>query len=339
MNGLAMPGAAVIIPNWNRRPLLERLIVQLRAQSHPVAEIVVVDNGSQDGSVETARRAGARVVEMGRNAGFSAAVNRGIAETATDLIAVVNNDVEPAADWLERLVEAAREQQVWFAAGKLLRAAQPGSLDGAYDTLSRGGCAWRAGHGRTDGEPWNRPAPIRFAPFTATLFRRDLFARIGLLDERFESYLEDVDFCLRAARQGCFGVYVPAAVAVHQGSATLGRWHPQVVRRIARNQVLLVAKHYSGRDLLRYGWPILVAQALWGGVALRHGRPLSFLRGKIEGLAMFRSFGRLPAPGRPGDRSLSEILEQSEAEILRLQRRTGFDLYWRLYFALTSGTT
>ncbi|HEY1204320.1 MAG: glycosyltransferase family 2 protein [Bryobacteraceae bacterium] len=338
MNGLAMPGVTVVIPNWNRRDLVRRLIGQLRAQSHPVAEIIVVDNGSNDGSAEAARQAGARVLEMGRNAGFSAAVNRGIAETKTDLMAVVNNDIEPAADWLERLVEAVQEPPVWFAAGKLLSAAQPGVLDGAYDALSRGACAWRAGHGRKDGEVWNRPAPIRFAPFTATLFRTDLFARIGPLDEHFESYLEDVDFCLRAARQGCFGMYVPAAVAVHQGSATLGRWHPEVVERIARNQVLLVAKHYPARDLLRYGWPILVAQTLWGGVALRHGRLLSFLRGKIGGLAMFRSVRREAAGASPGAASLSEILEQSEAEILRLQRSTGFDLYWRLYFALTSGT-
>jgi hypothetical protein len=335
MNGLAMPAVTVVIPNWNRRDLVERLIPQLRAQSHPIAEIVVVDNGSQDGSAAAARQLGARVLEMGRNAGFSAAVNRGISETATELVAIVNNDVEPAAGWLERLAEALREPRVWFAAGKLMSAAQPGSLDGAYDELSRGACAWRAGHGRADGELWNRPAPIRFAPFTAALFRTDLFSKVGPLDERFESYLEDVEFCLRAARQGLSGMYVPAAVAVHQGSATLGRWHPEVVERIARNQVLLVAKHYRPRDLWRYCWPILVAQALWGGVALRHGRPLSFLRGKIEGLAAFPSFRREVAWASPGVKSLSEILEQSEAEILRLQRCTGFDSYWRLYFALT----
>jgi hypothetical protein len=329
MNGLAMPDVTVVIPNWNRRDLLERLIGRLRAQTHPAADVVVVDNGSADGSAEAARRAGARVLEMGRNAGFAAAVNRGIAETRTELVAVVNNDVEPDVDWLARLVEALADPEAWFACGKLLSAARPGTLDGAYDTLSRGGCAWRAGSGRTDGELWNKPTSICFAPFTAALFRTALFARVGPLDERFESYLEDVDFCLRAARQGCRGVYVPAAVAAHQGSATLGRWHPDVVARISRNQVLLVAKHYSGRDLRRYGWAVLIGQALWGGVALAHGRPLAFLRGKLQGLAMARALRR--EAGAP----LGDILEQSEAEIRRLQRAAGFDLYWRLYFALT----
>jgi GT2 family glycosyltransferase len=333
-----MSEVTVVIPNWNRRDLVERLIRQLGAQSHPVAQILVVDNGSQDGSAEAARQAGARAIEMGRNAGFSAAVNRGILETRTELVAIVNNDVEPAPSWLERLVEAMREPDVSFAAGKLLSASEPGSLDGAYDALCRGACPWRAGHGRRDGSPWDRPVEIRFAPFTATLFRTELFRRVGLLDERFESYLEDVDFCLRAARQGSIGTYVPSAVAVHQGSATLGRWHKDVVRLIARNQVLLVAKHYSGREVLRHAWRILVAQTLWGGVAARHGRLLSFLRGKLEGLAMFGGVHGAAARDGGWQRNLSAVLERSEADILRLQRSTGFDLYWRLYFALTSLT-
>jgi GT2 family glycosyltransferase len=330
-----MSEVTVVIPNWNRCDLLERLLERLRAQTHPVAELLIVDNGSRDGSVEAAARAGARVLEMGRNAGFTAAVNRGIAETRTALVAIVNNDVEPAPEWLQRLVEAVSQPGVWFASGKLMSASQPGSLDGTYDALSRGACAWRAGHGRPDGPLWDLPSQIRFAPFTAALFHTELFRWIGPLDERFESYLEDVDFCLRAARQGCFGRYVPGAVAVHQGSATLGRWHKDIVRRMARNQVLLVAKHYSARDVLRHGWRILVAQALWGAVAARHGRLLSFLHGKLEGLAMSRAARRETARDGNWPEPLSGLLEQSEAEIFRLQRSAGFDLYWRLYFALT----
>ena len=70
---------------------------------------------------------------------------------------------------------------------------------------------------------WDRPRTVRFVPFTATLFRTDLFRKIGGLDERFRSYLEDVDFCLRCAKHGYHGMYVPRAVATHEGSATLGR--------------------------------------------------------------------------------------------------------------------
>ncbi len=133
-----------------------------------------------------------------------------------------------------------------------------------------------------------------------------MFERVGFLDERFESYLEDVDFGLRCAEAGFGGLYVPEAVAYHQGSATLGRWHPDTVRRISRNQVLLVAKHYPPNWILRYGWPVFIAQALWGFIALRHGALLSYVAGKADGLRQFRE-----ARGKACAR-FPAIVEQSE---------------------------
>lgn len=330
-----MPGVSVVVPNWNGRALLERLLQRLGTQTCPVEETIVVDNGSQDDSVEVARRLGARVLALGRNTGFSGAVNRGVGECRTPRVAVVNNDVEPAPDWLERLLGALEASGTWFATGKLLNAAQQDTIDGAYDGLCRGGCAWRVGHGRPDGPLWEGTRKIWFAPFTAALFRAELFGKVGPLDERFESYLEDVEFCLRCAVAGYEGLYVPEARAYHQGSATLGAWHKDTVRRIARNQLLLVGKHYSGRDLWRQGWRILVAQTLWGAVALRHGRGGAFLRGKIEGFRMLRQMRR-DAPWKAAEPGrLSRILASSEADILEFQRQSGFDRYWRWYFALT----
>ena len=84
------------------------------------------------------------------------------------------------------------------------------------------------------------------------LYRAEVFRQVGLLEESFESYLEDADFGLRCALQGITGRYVPEAQAVHLGSAALGRWHPETVRRISRNQLFLAARHYS----VRYVWPV-----------------------------------------------------------------------------------
>jgi len=331
-----MSGVTVVVPSWNRRDLLARVSEYLRRQTYPIDELIIVDNGSDDGSACLAVEQGARVISIGWNSGFCRAVNAGIREAKGPWVAVVNNDVEPAPDWLSRLMESAQDEDAWFATGKLLSASHRDRVDGAYDTLCRGGCAWRAGHGRPDGPEWGIRRTIRLAPFTAALFRTELFRRVGLLDECFESYLEDVDFGLRCAIKDMKGVYVPEAVAYHTGSATLGAWHKDTVRRIARNQVFLVAKHYSNRQVLRYGWPILVAQLLWGGVALRHRAGLAYLRGKLEalrGLAHVRA--SLSEPTHDHPESLDRILEESERELLELQRRTGFDVYWRLYFALT----
>lgn len=326
---------SVIVPVRNGREFVERLLRTLAAQTYPVAEVVVVDNGSDDGAAEAAERLGARAVRMGFNAGFSRAVNRGIAECSSGWIAIVNSDVELEPGWLEHLMEAAGQPDAWFVAGKILSASRRDRIDGTWDALCRGGCAWRVGHGRPDGPEFSFCRPIWFAPGTASLFRAELFRRVGLLDEGFESYLEDVEFGLRCACLNYSGRYAPGAVAYHIGSATLGRWHPAVVRRISRNQVLLVAKYYPLRLLMRFAWPILVSQSLWGLPALRHGAFGAFLRGKLEG--MWRSSGvrRHSCPVEPG--RLEEILRQSEREIGRVQQRTGFDWYWRVYLVLTAG--
>jgi GT2 family glycosyltransferase len=162
---------------------------------------------------------------------------------------------------------------------------------------------------------------------TAAIFRRKLFQEIGPLDETFQSYLEDVDFGLRCAFAGRSGVYVPAAVARHIGSATSGEWNKDTVRRISRNQVLLARKHFGAFPM----WPTLAGQLLWGLVACRHGRGFSYLRGKLQGL-----LARPPRQTQTIAFSTAEaVIDESERQILELQQKTGFDSYWRAYFWLS----
>jgi GT2 family glycosyltransferase len=149
---------------------------------------------------------------------------------------------------------------------------------------------------------------------------------------------------LRCAAQGINGRYVPEARAIHLGSAALGRWHPETVRRMARNQVLLAARHYGARHL----WPVLIAQLLWGAVALRHGRGLAWARGKVQGLRLFsaarKERQRALPDGRGSDLSrsyqsrdrqgaLDQVLHSNEQFIRTVNR----DTYWKLYFLLTGG--
>jgi len=324
-----------VVPNWNGRERTERLLEALQAQSRPPEEVIVVDNGSEDDSVEMARRRGARVIELRHNAGFAGAANRGVEAARTAWVAILNNDVEPEPEWLERLLAAAEQSGAWFATSRLLVGRDRGLIEGTYDLLCRGGCAWRAGHRRADGPEWARMRRIRFPPLTAALVRKELFRRVGPLEERFEFGLEDVEFGLRCALAGYGGLYVPEAVAVHEGSATLGVWHADTIRRLSRNQALLVAKHYPGRALLEWAWPITAAQLLWGLVALRRGRFRAWLRGKWEALRLWRGFRREATWRGTHPRRLRRILRASEAEIYQLQRQTGFDPYWRAYFALT----
>jgi GT2 family glycosyltransferase len=309
-----------IIPLHNRADLLECLLDSIGRQTVPFAEIVVVDNASTDGAAELARARGCRVIEMGENAGFARAVNQGWRAAATEWVAILNSDVELDSRWLERLMAGIGD--AGYATGMILDATNRNAIDGTYDLMSRAACAWRAGHGEPAG--YGQPTPITIAPGTACIFRRDVLDRLNGFDERYGSYLEDVDLGLRCLRQGFSGVYVPDAVAYHHGSATLGRWNPQVVRLISRNQLLLVARHYD-RGLFRSCFRhILAGQLLWGLIALRHGAALAWLAGKRDALRGFRLEGTPSIP-------LRNFLLASEREI----QSRATDPYWRWYFRLT----
>lgn len=319
---------AAVIPHWNRSALLKELLESLRKQSRAFDEIIVADNGSTDDSIAIAESFRARVLKLGANFGFAAAVNRGVVTATSDWVAILNNDVTLSPDWLGKLIASAESRGASFAAGKILSASDPKTIDGTFDEISRGACAWRCGSGKPDSELWNSPRWVRFVPMTAALFRRDLFDQVGPLDENFVSYLEDIDFGLRCAMAGYPGVYDPAAVAWHRGSATLGAWNSDTVRLIARNQVLLAAKHFRGQPR----WPIVAGQLLWAVLAVRHGRGLAFIRGKLAGWRFARRYHQdsIRAPKE----KLGQIVEASEQEILKLSRATGFDWYWRAYFWL-----
>jgi GT2 family glycosyltransferase len=326
---------SAIVPVWNGRELLAKLLDSLDAQTQPVAELLVVDNGSRDGAPEAARERGARVLAMGRNAGFAEAVNRGIRESRGEWLAVLNSDVELAPDYLARLLAAAQASDAWFATGKILAAGSNDLIDGTFDAMCRGATAWRVGNGRTDRPAFSAERQIWSPPFTAVLVRAEVFRRVGLLEASFESYLEDVDFGLRSAARGLAGIYVPGAIAWHRGSAALGRWHPETVRRMARNQIFLVARHYPARLLRRWFWAIVVAQLLWGGLALRHGAAFGWLRGVVQGLWHWKASR---ASAVPFDSVLLEQLLHSNERLIRdLQTSTGFDSYWKWYFLLTGG--
>ena len=313
--------AAAVIPVYNRAELLSRLLATLSAQTVPFNRIVVVDNGSTDGAAELAESAGCHVIRLGSNLGFAHAVNLGWRECTEPWVAILNSDVELDTRWLESLLQSAGSSG--FATGAIFDARTREVIDGTYDLVSRAGCAWRAGHGQTLTTPLAQPVSIKAAPGTACLYRRTVLESLGGYDESYGSYMEDVDLGLRCAERGISGLFVPEARAWHHGSATLGRWHPEVVRLISRNQLRLLEKHYDPALIRAWLWPIILGQLLWGLVAAKHGAFAAWLRGKAEGLRSFHAQGH-PTP------ELRQFLLASESEI----RERSTDSYWRWYFRL-----
>jgi GT2 family glycosyltransferase len=302
--GSAVATVAVVIPNWNGAALLPACLAALAAQTYRDYELVVVDNGSSDASLAVlARFPAVRVLRLARNCGFGAATNAGIRATDSRYVATLNNDAMPAPGWLEALVAAAEaDPRVGMCASQMVFAARPDLLNSCGIALDRVGIAWDLLGGQPVGADRDLVEP--FGPCAgAALYRRAMLAEIGLFDERFFAYLEDVDLAWRARRRGWRCRYVPAARVLHRHSATAGEGSAWKRYLLARNKVWLIAKNYPAPALWRW-LPLIVAYDLAALVyALVTQRDGAALRGRLAGLAglpaVLRARRAAEAPARP----------------------------------------
>ena len=329
----------IVIPNYNGAAHLAKLLPSIAAQTSCPSKVLVVDNQSADDSRRVVA-AHADWLPLDRNYGFAIAINRGLAEVDTEFVALVNSDVVLEPTWLADLENALEDPSMAFACPLLISGQSNDRIDGAWDLLSRSGCPDRALHQERLSHPEaTRPRRVQFPPMTAALFRMSVFRDIGLLDEGFVNYLEDVDFGLRAALEGYHGIFVPTARAVHAGSATLGVWSARTTYWNARNQVLLLARHFSPTLLRRWWRPILAGQLLFLLLAARNGHPLAALRGKAAILLRWRRWRapyRLARSAKKGefDERLSATLLSSEAEIRARNAGRSGSAFWKAYFAI-----
>jgi GT2 family glycosyltransferase len=254
---------SLIIVNWNGRDLLADCLPSVKAQTMPAREIIVVDNGSTDGSVEFLKDSfpDVRVIRLGKNCGFALANNIGIRLASGTRIALLNNDTVVDSRWLEQLNRALDEQpEVGFCASKMLMYRDPNIIDAAGDMLGIAK-AYKRGHGRPNGTEFNEPAFVFGACAGAALYRREMLADIGLFDETFVTNLEDVDLSFRAQLAGYKCIYVPTAVVYHKVGETKGRisW---IDRLTHRNNRLMWLKNAPGVLLLKYATRILTEEML-----------------------------------------------------------------------------
>ncbi len=252
----------VVIPNWNGERFLSLCLTSLRRQSFEDFETVLVDNGSGDDSVAFTKRnfPEVRVISLGDNRGFSAAVNVGLRASEAEFVALLNNDTEAHPGWLEELVRAAEAHpEASLFASKLVDFNDRQVLDGAGDALRRSGLPYRLGHQEVDRGQFDEETFVFGACAAAALYRRELFEEIGFFDEDFFAYCEDGDVSFRAQLAGHRCLYVPKAVVYHMGSAsTGGKRSPTATRLGTQNGVNLLVKNLPAALAWR-SLPILLA--------------------------------------------------------------------------------
>lgn len=244
---------SVIVVNWNGKHLLERCLPALLRQSHPDFEIILVDNGSIDGSAEfvSQRFPEIRLIENPANVGFASANNIAIRIAQGEFIATLNNDTQPEADWLQEITRGMQiDPRIGMCASKMLFYYRPRIINSTGICLDKAGIAWDSRGGEEDGENQDAISEV-FGPCAgAALYRRRMLEEVGLFDEDFFAYLEDVDLAWRARLMGWRCIYIPTARVYHLHSATGKEGSPWKNYLLGRNKIWTILKNYPAPEIL-----------------------------------------------------------------------------------------
>jgi len=211
----------VVIPNWNGRDRLPGTLAALRAQTRPPERVLVVDNGSTDGSADDAAAAGVEVVRLDRNAGYGAAANAGLRCCATPNLAVLNSDARPEPTWLEQLAADGPTGAHQWAWGSVL-VSPLGAVESAGDFVRWSGLSGKHLGGRPLEDLPDAPFPVLAPPGAAPLLRADVVRDLGGWFEPYFLYYEDLDLALRARLRGWRCHVVPRARVVHDLAGSSG---------------------------------------------------------------------------------------------------------------------
>lgn len=299
------PAVSAIVVNFRRPELLAACLGSLEEALGQVAEeteLVVVDNGSGDGSVEVVRERfpGAVLIALPENLGFSGGVQEGLDRAGGEWALLLNNDATIARDAVGELLAAGRSAPDVGSVAAQMRFAgsEPPVINSAGIGVDRLGVAYDRLLGAPAAEAPGRPVEVFGASGGAALLRRAMLDEIGGFDRSFFAFLEDVDLAWRARMRGWRALYAPAAVVQHHHSATAGHGSALKHRLVGRNRVRLLAKNADASHLRRYGVAMVAYDLGYVTFAVLGDRTLAPLTGRLAGLREWRTYRRRGAAGR-----------------------------------------
>jgi GT2 family glycosyltransferase len=262
---------SVVVVNLNRRELLRKCLESLLAQTDAELEVIVVDNGSTDGSaacVDT-EFPGIRLIRNRDNKGFCAANNQGIAIARGEFVALLNNDAEADAGWLAAMVKVAGEKPVGMVACKILVHGDEKRIDKVGHLIYPDGQNRGRGTGCLDQGQFDRVEEVLWPDGCAALYRKEMLDQIGGFDEDFFAYADDAELGLRARIAGWTCIYTPHALVRHHRGNTLGVGSVKRLKLIERNRVLLAAKLFPWNLLWLNPFYYLARLVAGAGAAVR----------------------------------------------------------------------
>ena len=254
--------ASVIVLSWNGMGDLRECLDAVRSQEFIDFEIIVVDNGSTDGSADfvASHYPDVRLIRNERNLGFAAGNNQGLRVGTGDVLVLLNQDTAVQAGWLKALVKAVvSDPSCGIAGGKALY--PDGRIQHAGGYVDERGCGSHYGYRQRDEGQFEQVQDVDYVTGATLAISREAFEVIGGLDEGFgRAYYEDVDWCYRAKGAGFRVVYTPHAVLVHKESSAAADLSHEGVYYFHRNRLRFVLKHWSTECLVE---EFLPAERSW----------------------------------------------------------------------------
>lgn len=237
---------SVIIPNFNGLAYLEGVLSGLERQSMKNFEVILVDNGSTDGSCAfvAAQYSWVHIIELSENFGFSRAVNEGIKAARAPYVLLLNNDTEVEPDFLKEMTEGLqRHKKAFSCQAKMIQFHDREKMDDGGNYYCALGWAFAGGKGKA-AERYDKEKKIFSSCAGAAIYRKKIFEKIGYFDDEHFAYLEDLDVGYRARIYGYENWYIPGAVVYHVGSGTSGsRYNQFKIRYSSRNNIYMIYKN------------------------------------------------------------------------------------------------
>lgn len=327
--------ASVVVVTFKGGAALEACLQSLRRQTKRPLEVIVVDNGGGSRALVAQALPEAIYLPLHANAGFAVGCNHGAELSTGRWLAFLNDDAVAEPEWLEYLVEAATiEPTIGVVSSRIYRGSVGASiLDSAGGIIEYPlGDAPPRGYLQPDGEAYDVPADVDYAPAAAFLIRRDLFEDLKGFDESYFLYHEEVDLCWRARLLGWRIVYAPRALVYHLGSHTIGASSAARTYHQTRNRIVTNLKLLPPGDVVRWlGAETVHAVAIATGTVLfreyrAYGR--AYLRGLASAVLL------VPAALRRRS-TVGRLAGQARNRVLKTHQHVPLPQVLRRYAAMT----
>ena len=281
---------SIIILNWNGKQHLQECLDSVLAQTYKNIEIILVDNGSTDGSAQYVRDMypEIKVLELDQNYGFCKGNNEGIRISKGEYIVLLNNDTVADKQWLERLLECMiSDKEIGFCASKLVSYYDKDTLDAAGDGFSVCGAGFKRGFGYSQ-KHYDDSDYVFGACAGAAMYKRSMLDEIGLLDEDFFITYEDSDLSFRAQLAGYKCKYQPQAVVYHKVNASMGTRSKTYVLYGHRNVEYVYFKNMPSSLIPRTIFQHIAYDIIALCYFIYRKRGITYIRAKLDFLKNFK---------------------------------------------------